>query len=304
MSKPVLDPAAQAFADATASPPFLYGMPPWEGRRAMRDVQCPQIPVPGTVAQEIAGLTVYRPERLDGALPVVLYLHGDWVFGDEHSESRLARELALSAGAAVAFVHYSLAPEARYPVALEECLGALEWVRRHGAGLGLDASRIAVAGGNLAAALALRAGARLAGQVLLCPATDASCDTASYREFAEGYFLRADGMRWSWDQYVPDEGRRPESTASPLRATRRELAGLPPTLVITAEADVLRDEGEAYAANLRGAGVPVSAVRYQGVIHGFLTLNALRGTHTAQEAIDQAGRFLARTLGTTGGGRP
>jgi acetyl esterase/lipase len=298
MSKPVLDPAAQSFADATASPPFLYGMPPQEGRKALRDVQQPQILVPGTTSQEIAGLTVYRPEHADGALPVVLYLHGDWVFGGEHAESRLARELALNAHAAVAFVHYSLAPEARYPVALEECLGALEWLRRHGTGLGLDVSRIAVAGGNLAAALALRAGARLAGQVLLCPATDASCDTGSYREFAEGYFLRADGMRWCWDQYLPDAARGAESTASPLRATRGEMAGLPPTMVITAEADVLRDEGEAYAVRLRGAGVPVSAVRYQGVIHGFLTLNALRGTCSAQEAIEQAASFLARALGT------
>ncbi|TYB70247.1 alpha/beta hydrolase [Nonomuraea sp. PA05] len=298
MSKPVLDPAAQAFADATANPPFLYGMPPREGRTAMRDVQQPQILVPGTVGQEVAGLTIYRPEHSDAALPVVLYAHGDWVFGDEHSDGRLARELALKAGVAVAFVHYSLAPEARYPVALEECLGALDWIRKHGAGLGLDASRTAVAGGNLAAALALRAGGLLAGQVLLCPATDAACATRSHREFAEGYFLRADGMRWCWDQYLPDEDVGAESTASPLRATRRELAGLPPTLVITAEADVLRDEGEAYAVRLRSAGVPVAAVRYQGVIHGFLTLNALRGTHSAQEAIDQAGRFLARALGT------
>ncbi|MFI6479966.1 alpha/beta hydrolase [Nonomuraea sp. NPDC050663] len=303
MTKPVLDPVAQAFADATASPPFLYGMAPREGRQAMRDVQQPQILVPGTVSQEIAGLTIYRPEGCDDALPVVLYVHGDWVFGGEHSDSRLARELALKARTAVAFVHYSLAPEARYPVALEECMGALDWVRRHGAGLALDASRIAVAGGNLAAALALRAGARLAGQVLLYPATDASCDTGSYRDYAEGYFLRADGMRWYWDQYIPDDGRRAESTASPLRATRRELSGLPPTLVITAEADVLRDEGEAYAVRLRGAGVPVTAVRYLGVIHGFLTLNALRGTHSAQEAIDQAGHFLARALGTAAAGR-
>ncbi|SEH01080.1 Acetyl esterase/lipase [Nonomuraea solani] len=305
MIKPVLEPAAQAFADATAGPPYLHAMPLEAGRRALAEVQRPELRVPGVVRQPVAGtrLTVFRPGNGAGPLPVVLYLHDDWVFGGEHAHERLARELAHESGAATVFVDYSLSPEARYPVALGEGVAALDWVRAHGGALGLDASKVAVAGGNLAAALALAARGRLAGQALLCPATNAASDTGSYREFAEGYFLRADGMRWCWDQYTADEARRAEITASPSRATPRDLAGLPPALVITAEADVLRDEGEAYAAQLRRAGVPVTAVRYQGVIHGFLTLNALRGTHAAQAAIEQAGRFLARVLAPTDGRR-
>ncbi|MEO3869526.1 alpha/beta hydrolase [Nonomuraea sp. B12E4] len=299
MIRPVLEPAAQAFADATAGPPYLHAMPLEAGRRALAEVQCPDLRVPGVTRQPIEGtrLTVFRPEHAAGPLPAVLYLHDDWVFGGEHAHGRLARELACGSGAATVFVDYSLSPEARYPAALGEGEAALTWIRAYGGAHGLDTSKIAVAGGNLAAALALAARGRLAAQLLLCPATDASCDSPSYREFAEGYFLRADGMRWCWDQYTADEVRRDELTASPSRATAHQLAGLPPALVLTAEADVLRDEGEAYAANLRRAGVPVTAVRYQGVIHGFMTLNALRGTHAAQAAIDQAGRFLARALG-------
>ncbi|MFI6317634.1 alpha/beta hydrolase [Nonomuraea sp. NPDC050556] len=298
MIKPVLEPAAQAFADATANPPYLHGMSLEAGRRALAEVQRPDIHVPGITRQRVPGtrLTIFRPGNAEGRLPVVLYLHDDWVFGGELAHERLVRELAHVSGAATVFVDYSLSPEARYPVALGEAEAALVWLRADGDAFGLDPSKIAVAGGNLAAALALAARGRLAGQLLLCPATDASFDTGSYRDFAEGYFLRADGMRWGWDQYTADERQRAEITASPLRATASQLAGLPPTLVITAEADVLRDQGEAYAASLRQAGVPVTAVRYQGVIHGFLMLNALRGTQAAQAAIDQAGHFLTRVL--------
>ncbi|MFD9255695.1 alpha/beta hydrolase, partial [Streptomyces bottropensis] len=164
------------------------------------------------------------------------------------------------------------------------------------AGHRLDAGRIAVAGdsvgGNMTAALTLMAKERgdvpLVQQVLFYPVTDASFDTGSYHQFAEGYFLRRDAMQWFWDQYTTDERQRAEITASPLRATKEQLTGLPPALVITGEADVLRDEGEAYANKLREAGVPVTAVRYQGIIHDFVMLNALRGTHAAEAAIGQA----------------
>ncbi|WP_374238085.1 alpha/beta hydrolase [Actinoplanes sp. DH11] len=157
-------------------------------------------------------------------------------------------------------------------------------------------------GGNMAIALTLTAKQRgdvpLAGQVLFYPVTDAGFDTGSYRQFAEGYFLRRDAMRWFWDQYTTDPARRAEITASPLRATTEQLTGLPPALVIVAEADVLRDEGEAYANRLRAAGVPVTAVRYQGVIHDFVMLNALRETRAAEGAIRQAADFLSTVLST------
>ncbi|NAS23571.1 alpha/beta hydrolase fold domain-containing protein [Herbidospora sp. NEAU-GS84] len=302
MRRPVLEPAARALADATAQPPFLYGMPPEEARTAIRDLQRPEMLVPGVTREHLddANLTIFRPEGAPGPLAVVVYLHGGWVFGGEHSHGRLARELALGSGAAVAFVHYSRSPEARHPVALHETRAALDWLRVHGRAHDLDATRIAVAGdaegGALAAALALLDRKGLAGQLLLCPATDASFDTGSYREFAEGYFLRAADMRQAWDQYLADPAHRTETTASPLRAPAQELARLPAALVITAEADVLRDEGEAYAARMRAAGATATSVRYDGVIHGFVVLNALRGTHAAAMAIDQAGRFLAHIL--------
>ena len=308
MSKPILEPAAQEFAEATANPPYLFDLGQVNGRKAVDDVQSPEIEVPGTLKETRAdaGVTIFRPSSAPGPLPVVLYIHGaGWVFGNDHTHDRLARELAKGTGAAVVFVNYSLSPEARYPVAIEENYAAARWVISHGAEHGLDPSRLAVAGdsvgGNMTAALTLTAKQRgdvpLAGQVLFYPVTDASFDTASYQQFATGYFLRRDAMQWFWDQYTTDPAQRAEITASPLRASTEELTGLPPALVITGEADVLRDEGEAYANKLREAGVPVTAVRYQGIIHDFVMLNALRSTHAADSAIAQAIGFLRRVLG-------
>jgi acetyl esterase/lipase len=238
---------------------------------------------------------------------VILYIHGaGWVFGNDHTHGRLARELAKGVGAAVVFPNYSLSPEARYPVAIEENYTAARWVVEHGAEAGLDPSRLAVAGdsvgGNMAASLTLSAKQRgdvpLAGQVLFYPVTDASFDTGSYQQFGTGYFLRRDAMQWFWDQYTTDPAERAQITASPLRATPDELAGLPPALIITAEADVLRDEGEAYAAKLRSAGVPVVAVRVGGIIHDFVMLNALADTNAARGAMTLAIATLRQMLGT------
>jgi acetyl esterase/lipase len=238
---------------------------------------------------------------------VILYLHGaGWVFGNAHTHDRLVRELATGTHAAVVFPEYDLSPEARYPVAIEQNYTVAQWIVQHGATKGLDATRIAVAGdsvgGNMTAALTLMAKQRgdvpLVQQVLFYPVTDASFDTPSYHQFAEGYFLRRDAMQWFWDQYTTDEAERAQITASPLRAGTAQLTGLPPALVITGEADVLRDEGEAYANKLRTAGVPVTAVRYQGIIHDFVMLNALRETHAAEAAINQAVTTLRTAFGT------
>jgi len=227
-----------------------------------------------------------------------------WVFGNARTHDRLVRELAAGADAAVVFPEYALSPEARYPVAIEQSYAAARWVVTDGAARGLDPARIAVAGdsvgANMSAALTLMAKDRgdvpLAAQVLFYPVTDAAFDTGSYHQFATGYFLRRDAMQWFWDQYTTDESQRQQITASPLRATAEQLAGLPPALVITAEADVLRDEGEAYANQLRAAGVPVVATRYQGIIHDFVMLNALRGTNAAGAAIGQAVSTLRAAL--------
>ncbi|HLS78028.1 MAG TPA: alpha/beta hydrolase [Nocardia sp.] len=311
---PVLEPAAQEFVTATAEPPYLFDLGPIEGRKTVDEVQSGQVAAPEiderwvTVEGGPTGrvpVRIVRPAGATGTLPVILYIHGaGWVFGNAHTHDRLVRELAVGAGAAVVFPEYALSPEARYPVAIEQNYAVARWVVTEGAANGLDPARIAVAGdsvgGNMAAALTLMAKERgdvpLVQQVLFYPVTDASFDTGSYHQFATGYFLRRDGMQWFWDQYTTDEAERAQITASPLRATTEQLAGLPPALVITAEADVLRDEGEAYAAKLRAAGVPVVATRYQGTIHDFVMLNALRGTDAAEAAIGQAVATLRKAL--------
>lgn len=310
----VLEAAARAFADATADPPYLFDLGPVEGRKVVDDVQS------GDIAKLEVEITDYsvadgpngdvavrivRPRGATGPLPVVLYIHGaGWVFGNAHTHDRLVRELAVGAGVAVAFPDFRLSPEVRYPSAIEESWTVARWIVTEGANHGLDPQRIAVAvdsvGGNMSAALTLlakeRGEVRFSAQVLFYPVTDAAFDTASYRQFAEGYFLRRDAMQWFWDQYTTDAAQRAEITASPLRATTEQLTGLPPALVITAEADVLRDEGEAYANKLRQAGVAVTATRYQGIIHDFVMLDALRQTNAANAAIAQATAYLRDAL--------
>ncbi|ONF66945.1 alpha/beta hydrolase [Amycolatopsis keratiniphila] len=304
-----LEPAAQAFVEATATPPFLFQLPPEEGRKAVDEVQGGDVELPAadveTTHVDGVEVRIVRPQGVTGPLPVIVYIHGaGWVFGNFHTHERLVRELAVGAGAAVVFPEYDRSPEARYPVAIEQNYAVAKWVAEHGAENGLDGTKIAIAGdsvgGNMTAALTLLAKQRgdvaFRQQVLFYPVTDASFETESYQRFAEGYFLALDGMKWFWDQYTTDPAQRAEITASPLRASLDELAGLPPALVITAEADVLRDEGEAYAAKLRQAGVPVTAVRYQGIVHDFVMLNTLRGTHAAEAAIKQAIGVLRTAL--------
>ncbi|WP_410577080.1 alpha/beta hydrolase [Amycolatopsis sp. lyj-108] len=304
-----LEPAAQAFVEATANPPFLFQLPPEEGRKAVDEVQGGDVELPAadveTTHVDGVEVRIVRPEGVAGPLPVIVYIHGaGWVFGNFHTHERLVRELAVGAGAAVVFPEYDRSPEARYPVAIEQNYAVAKWVAENGAENGLDSTRIAIAGdsvgGNMTAALTLLAKQRgdvtFRQQVLFYPVTDANFDTESYKQFAEGYFLALEGMKWFWDQYTTDPAQRAEITASPLRASLDELAGLPPALVITAEADVLRDEGEAYAAKLRQAGVPVTAVRYQGIVHDFVMLNTLRGTHAAEAAITQAIGVLRTAL--------
>ncbi len=313
---PVLEPAAESFVEATAKHPFLFELPPAEGRKLLDQLQSGEIAKPeideewitvkGGPTGEVAARIV-KPRGATGTLPVLIYIHGaGWVFGDARTHDRLVRELAVGVGAAVVFPEYSLSPEAKYPIAIEQNYAVAQWIVKEGASKGLDASRFAVAGdsvgGNMTAAATLMAKERgevtFVAQLLFYPVTNASFETGSYEQFAEGYYLRRDGMQWFWDQYTTDEDKRKEITASPLRASLDQLAGLPPALVINGEADVLRDEGEAYANKLRQAGVPVTAIRHQGMIHDFVMLNALRETHAAQAAITEAIDFLSEALGT------
>ncbi|MGW6334710.1 alpha/beta hydrolase [Nocardia rhamnosiphila] len=311
-----LEQAAQEFVDATSQPPFLYQLPPEEGRKAVDSVQDSPIDKPEIDEEWITvegGPTgsvrarIVTPPGSTGPLPVIVYTHGaGWVFGDAHTHDRLVRDLAVGVGAAVVFPEYDRSPDVRYPVANEQSYRVVQWVSTHGAEKGLDPTRIAIAGdsvgGNMAIALTLMAKERgdisFVQQVLFYPVTDAAFDTGSYRQFAEGYFLTREGMKWFWDQYTTSETDRDRITASPLRATREQLTGLPPALVITAEADVLRDEGEAFAGKLRDAGVPVTQTRYGGIVHDFVMVNSMHGTQAARAAVAQAVSVLREALGT------
>jgi len=220
-------------------------------------------------------LTIMRPAGAKGKLPAFMFFHGGgWVIGDFETHRRFIRDLVVYAGATAVYVDYSRAPEAKYPTAINEAYAATKWVAAHGADIQVDGSKLAVvgnsAGGNIAAATALMAkdkgGPALKFQVLFWPVTDANFETVSYNQFATDRFLTKEMMRWFWNSYIPAE-RRKEIYASPLQATLSQLKGLPPTLVQTAENDVLRDEGEAYARKLNEAGVPSTLVRCQGMIH-------------------------------------
>jgi acetyl esterase len=310
----VLEPASRELVDAAAKPPFVYELTPTDAREVLDGIQA--VPVDKLPVREewltvpaAAGdvrVRLVRPPDVDGPLPVVLYMHGGgWILGNAGTHDRLVRDLAVGARAAIVFVEYTRSPEAHYPVAIEQGYATAQWITRKGGSHGLDPQRIAVAGdsvgGNLTAALTLiakeRGDVRFVHQSMYYPVTDAGMDTGSYRQFATGYFLTARAMEWFWNAYLPDIDRRAEITASPLRATEQQLAGLPPAFLIVDEADVLRDEGEAYAAKLRAAGVPITTVRYAGITHDFMMLNPLRDTQATRAAVAQASAVLRSTFG-------
>src|SRR4051812_16504230 len=312
----VLEPASHALSEATAGPPFLYELTPAQARAVVDELQAgpiDKLPVTDrwiTVPADVGDVRVriVRPPDAIGTLPVILYMHGGgWVLGNAGTHDRLVRELAVGTGAAVVFVEYDRSPEVQYPVALEQGYATARWIVNEGAANQLDPNRIAVAGdsvgGNMTATLTLMAKERgdvhFVHQSMYYPVTDAAMDTGSYEQFAEGYFLTAKMMEWFWDAYQPDLERRLEPFASPLRAGDERLAGLPPAFLIVGEADVLRDEGEAYAARLRAAGTPVTTVRYDGITHDFMMLNPLSDTYATRAAIAQAIAILRNALNIT-----
>jgi acetyl esterase len=242
---------------------------------------------------------LYRPRA--GPLPLLVYLHGGgWVVGSVAVADPFSRALANASRCAVLSVEYRLAPEDRYPAAVDDAYAATRWSAEHATDLGVDPSRIAVggssAGGNLAAAVALMARERgtpqVAFQLLHVPVLDHDFETPSYRANAIGFGLTRSGMRWFWDHYVPDPKLRDEPFASPLRAT--DLSGLPPALIVTAECDVLRDEGRAYGERLREAGVSATYVEYPGMVHGFTSMAMT--IPLARTAIDEMGAALRDAL--------
>ncbi|AVT21554.1 alpha/beta hydrolase [Paracidovorax avenae] len=250
-------------------------------------------------------LNIVRPAGARGVLPAFVFVHGGgWILGDFPTHERFVRDLVAGSGAVAVFVNYTPSPEARYPVAIQEIYGATQWVAEHGAEIGVDGKRLAIAGnsvgGNMATVVALMARERgtpaLRSQVLFWPVTNASFENASYDQYAEGHFLTKGMMQWFWNAYTTDPAQRQDIHASPLRATPEQLKGLPPALVQTAEKDVLRDEGEAYARKLDAAGVPVVSVRYNGMIHDFGLLNALADVPATRAALHQASEELKARL--------
>ncbi len=311
----VLEPAAQQVADAFSKPPFLWDMAPADARKVLDDAQSGPVSKPAVDEEWIsvpspagdARVRIIRPQGASGMLPVIVYMHGGgWILGNAGTHDRLVSELAVGARAALAFVEYPNSPEASYPTAIEQGYAVAQWITRNGASKGLDASRMAVAGesvgGNMTAALTLMAKERgdvtFVHQSMYYPVTDAAMDTASYERFASGYYLSRPEMEWFWDAYTSDPGQRADITASPNQASIEQVSGLPPAYLCVDEADVLRDEGEAYAAKLRSAGVPVTTVRYDGTIHDFMLLNALADTRASRAAIGQATAHLRAGLAT------
>ncbi len=316
-----LDPQARALLERTAAvnAPPMYTLSAADARRVYRESRAALAPAPPEVAEvrELsipgpAGLLrarLYRSAAGSGALPAVVYFHGGgWIYGDLDTHDAVCRGIANQGFCAVVSVDYRLAPEHRFPAAVEDSVAATQWVAANAAALGIDAGRLAVAGdsagGNLAAVVALtlrdKGGPPLAMQVLIYPVTDQAADAGSHLHFAEGYLLTREDMLWIREKYLRDERDAADWRASPLRAS--DLSRLPPAYVITAGFDPLRDEGNAYAERLTRAGVPVTLECFEGQVHGFLVMGGVIAA--AHHAVQRIGQMLRTGFGTSPGLRP
>jgi acetyl esterase/lipase len=312
----VLDPACARLVHALQGPPQLHQLGTQDGREALRELQDDVVAGSGVEVElhsaaagpgGLVGFLLVRPTGVAGPLPVVLHLHGGrFTAGDADTHGRLIRDLATGARAAVVVPEFTRVPEARYPVAVEEAYATLLWAADHAGDLGLDGGRLAVSGdctgATTATVLAIlagrRAGPRLAAQLLFYPWADPHCATPSHRDFADVPVLPSRAARWYWEQYAGRPADLDDPAFAPGRASRADLVGLPPALVVTAEADVVRDEAEAYARAMTEAGVPVTCTRYLGVVHDFVTMRPLQGMPAARAAVRQGAGFLADALGT------
>ncbi|MGX5221329.1 alpha/beta hydrolase [Pseudomonas segetis] len=315
-AEPVAEHHTQAFLDALAAGGGtpIEQLSPKQARAVLTGAQTSvKVDLSGTEVSErtitadgkTIRLTIVRPEKQTGELPAFMFFHGGgWVLGDYPTHARLIRDLVVGSGAVAVYVDYTPSPEAKYPTAINQAYSATRWVAENGKEIGVDGSRLAVAGnsvgGNMAAVVSLMAKERKAPelrfQLLLWPVTDANFETASYRQYSEGHFLTTGMMKWFWDNYTTDPKQRADIHASPLRATSEQLKGLPPALIQTAGLDVLRDEGEAYAQKLDAAGVDVTAVRYNGMIHDYGLLNPLSDIPEVKAAMRQAAGELKAHL--------
>lgn len=294
----------------------IYTLTPEQARQVLeeaqslpvdkREVEIEEISIPGLYGD--TQLFFFRPPQHEGPLPVIMYFHGaGWIMGSPNTHDRLVRELAVGCESAVVFVHYTRSPEAKYPQPIEECYAAAKYIYENSIKHNLDVSKFVVAGdsvgGNITIGVTMlakeRKGPSIDFQALFYPVTNGELTSESYNKFAEGPWLTKAGMEWFWNAYQPNKDERKKPLASPINADLKQLEGLPSALVITAENDVLRDEGEAYAHKLMQAGVETSAVRILGTMHDFMMLNALAKTEATKTAFAIAIGAIRKALGKT-----
>ncbi len=308
-----LEPAANEVCDKSSVSPLIFELPPQEGRKILEDAQntevykysanisCTDI---DTGATGIIPVYFVSPAGRS-AEKIIFYIHGGgWVFGSFHTHEKLVRELAARTNALVVFPEYSLSPEAKYPVALEQCYFVLSHIKEITSRYfrGNNDKEIIVAGdsvgGNMAIAMTLMSnsscGTDFSKLLLYYPVTNAYFDTPSYDEFAVNYYLYREGMKWFWQQYLRSPKDKCEITASPLRASLKCLSCFPKTMIINGQADVLCSEGGAFADKLRYAGVDVTSMRISGIIHDFVMLNSLDSTSACRIAMDASTAWLNR----------
>ncbi|MEH2203183.1 MAG: alpha/beta hydrolase [Nostoc sp.] len=292
----------------------LETLPPLEARQVLVNAQADvKVDLSGidesektiTVDGYSIALNIVRPEGVKGTLPVFIFIHGGgWVLGDYPTHKRMVRDLVVLSGFAAVFVNYTRTPDAQYPQAVNEIYAATKWVAEHGEEINVDGKNLAVVGnsvgGNMTAVTTLMAkakgGPQIKLQILMWPIVDANFETDSYQQFGEKRFLTTSLMKWMYDLYTTDLEKRKEIYASPLQATVEQLKGLPPALIQVAESDILRDEGEAYGRKLDEAGVKVTTVRYNGMIHDFGLLNGLAEVPAVRSLFVQAAAELKKYL--------
>ena len=299
--------------NGTDAPP-IETLPPIDARKVLADAQASvNVDISGIETSEkiinadgyTIKLNIVRPEGEKGILPVFMFIHGGgWVLGDFPTHQRMVRDLVVLSGAAAVFVNYTPTPDAIFPQAINEIYAATKWVAENGSEINVDGKRLAVAGnsvgGNMTAVTALRAkengGPEIKFQLMMWPIVDANFDTASYQQFGKDRFLSASLMKWMYDLYIQNPEERKNVYASPLQASIEQLKGLPPALIQVAESDILRDEGEAYGRKLDEAGVPVTCIRYNGMIHDFGLLNGLATVPAVRSLFVHAAAELKKHL--------
>lgn len=304
-----LEKSALEFSEANANPPFIYQLPVEEARALLEKVQDSDVEKLDAAIddqewdlgeQGKINVRTVKPKNAEGQLPVILYIHGaGWVLGSAHTHDKLVRELAVRTNSIVFVPEYDRSPEAKYPVAIEQSYATLLKIVADADGT-YDINRLSIAGdsvgGNMATVVTMlakdRKGPKINQQLLFYPVTNHAFDTDSYNQFATDYFLAKEGMKWFWDNYLPEGQDSTIKTISPLQATKEDLAGLPAALILNGEADVLRDEGEEYARHLREAGVDVTQIRFQGMIHDFVMVNSMDQSNAARAAMDIATDWL------------